>query len=170
MAIKFKKEEKLTFSQIVLQHLKTILELSNHQLRDSTITTIHSNFIQTTEHEDTRISFVQSVETLSYILVPYFDEKIKKVYGNYIEIINGFNFEIMKKLKKEYDEISEERKEMKEEDGEESLEKKFIILMKIKYAKKLFIELNLLLKRNDYLKSEIYGDTTEEVEDEEGGG
>ena len=46
--------EKLEFRQIVLGHIKRILEISSHELRDTTTHTTHANYSETIEHEDTR--------------------------------------------------------------------------------------------------------------------
>jgi hypothetical protein len=152
--------EGLEFRQIVLAHLKRILELSSHELRDSTRHISHANFTDIVESEDTRISYIQSVENLSYVLVPHFDDQIKKVYEKCIKIITALDYEVRDLCDQEYTKICSDI-------GKESLEKErwrsFIIEMKIRSAKKLFVALNLLLKRNDYLKSSIFGETRDEV-------
>ncbi len=70
-----KQQDKLDFKQIVLSHLKKILEISTHELRDSTSIIIQGNFNQTSFQEDTRYAYIQSIENLAYVLFPYFDEK-----------------------------------------------------------------------------------------------
>jgi hypothetical protein len=39
--------------------------------------------------------------------------------------------------------------------------------MKLRYAKKMFVALNLLLNRNDYLKSAVYGEDKDELVSDE---
>ncbi len=161
MVGKFDTSDKLEFRQIVLGHIKKILEISSRELRDDSQEVIHSNFTMTSIKEDTRISYLQAIENLAYILIPHFDKDIKKIYDEEIKIITGFDYEIKKLLKKEYEEIKKETKETE-------LGDRFIIEMKIKSAKKLFVGLNLLLKRNQYLKSSIFGeDEDEEASDDE---
>lgn len=153
-------QDKLEFRQIVLGHIKRILELSSHELRNSTRHIIHPNHTDTIEQEDTRYSYIQSIENLSYVLIPYFDKKMRDVYDKCIEIINAFGYEIKRNLKKTFERI-------KEETGKEDLGNAFVLEMRLKYAKKLFIELNMLLKRNDYLKSSVYGEDKDEIAQEE---
>ena len=158
--------EKLEFRQIVLRHIQKILEISSKELRDTTYTTIHGNYTTTIEQEDTRYSYIQAIENLAYVLMPYFDDEMREIYSECIEIINSFEYELKRILKKTYERI-------KKETQREDLGTSFTIKMKLKYAKKLFIALNMLLKRNDYLKSAVYGEGRDELisdEDDEGDG
>jgi len=158
--------DKLEFRQIVLGHIKRILEISSHELRDNTYTTNHVNYSQTTFQEDTRNSYTQSIENLAYVLMPYFDKDMQEIYDKCIAVINAFGYELrLDILKEEYEKICEDV-------GEEKTRNFFVIQMKLKYAKKLFIALNMLLKRNDYLKSAVYGEDKDELvsgDDEEDG-
>ncbi len=158
--------DKLEFRQIVLGHLKRILEITSRELRDNTQTIIRPDHSEVSFREDTRISFIQSIESLSQVLLPYFDKKIQDVYDVEIKIMNGWEYEI-KKLKKEIrDKIIADIKE----EGIMITDQDFVIKMKLISAKRLFSELNLLLKRNDYLKRATYqDDDSESVEDEDGG-
>jgi len=148
--------DKLEFRQIVLKHIQRILEISSNELRDKTIVRNHENYSETIENEDTRQSYIQAIENLAYILMPYFDDEMLKVYEKCERIINAFSYEVKRILKKTYERI-------KEETGEEDLGNAFAIKMKLKYAKKLFIALNKLLNRNDYLKSAVYGEDKDEL-------
>jgi len=153
-------QDKLEFRQIVLKHLQKILEISASELRNTSREIIGNNFSRTIEEEDTKISYIQAIENLAYVLAPYFDEKIKEVYEECIKIVNSFGFQLREEiLKKEYVELCKKL-------GEEKVKSFFTEEMKLEYAKKLFIELNLLLKRNDYLKSSIYGEDKDEVVEE----
>jgi len=151
----------LEFRQIVLSHIKRILEISNHELKDGSYTTIQGNYTQVTRQEDSRYNYIQSIENLAYILLPHFDSKIKDVYKKCIKIIGAFGYEVRRDFKKEYDEASK---------LSSNIDRAFVIGMKLKSAKELFIALNLLLKRNDYLKSAVYGESADDdeiIEDEE---
>jgi hypothetical protein len=106
------------------------------------------------------MSYIQSVENLAYVLLPYFDEKIEDIYKKCILIMTSYGYEVRRYLKKSYDKLNQE---------EANLEKVFVINARLKYAKKLFCELNLLLHRIDYLKSAMFGeDKSEIIEDTEG--
>jgi len=156
--------DKLEFRQIVLGHIKRILELSSHELRDTTFVITHGNYNETKYQEDTRYSYVQAIENLSYILIPYFDKEMQKVYDECIEVVNGLDYEVCEYCKKEYERICKEM-------DKESLGRGFVIEMKLRYVKDLFIALNLLLNRNDYLKSVVYGEDKDELvsgEEDEG--
>jgi len=148
--------DKLEFRQIVLKHIQTILEISNKELRNKTYTTNYSNHESIVEQEDTRISYIQSIENLAYILIPYFDEKVKDIYKESIRIIDGLDFEVFDYCKTEYDKICEKFDKKDVGHG-------FAVMLKLRYAKKLFIALNLLLNRNDYLKNSIYGEDRDEL-------
>lgn len=147
---------KLEFKDVVLEHIKRVLEIGSHELRDTTRQVISSNQTQTIEQEDTRYSYIQAVENLSYILTGYFDDKIKNLYDECIKVIQGFDYEVYEYCKEEYDKVCKDL-------GKKNLGSGFVIEMKLKKAKILFIALNMLLKRNDYLKSAVYG---EGIEDE----
>jgi hypothetical protein len=156
------KSEGLTINQIALQQVKVIIEIGSHQLRDQTTQTINSNSVSIIEKEDTRESYCEAVENLAYLLLPFFDEKIKKHYNECIEILQAFGFEIRKKCKKQYEEICKGT-------GKENLGDNFYSRIKLRYAKRLFRELNLLLKRKDYLKTTSYGeDSSDDVIDDDG--
>jgi len=156
----YNQSDGLELRQIVLGHVKRILELSTHELKDGSYTAVATNYSTEIIKEDTRFCYIQSIENLSYVLLPFFDEKMRKVYDECIKIIDGFSFDVREILKKEYERIE------KRYSGQD-IDKSFEIRMKMKFSKKLFQELNLLLHRNDYLKTSIYGETSSEdiVED-----
>jgi hypothetical protein len=158
----YQNQDKIEFRQIVLTHLQRILELSSHQLRDSTRKIEQANNTALIEQEDTRYAYIQAIENLAYVLVPHFDKKMNEVYEECIEVITLLDIDIIDLFKVEYKRICDEV-------GKGNLRKDFSILMKMKCAKELFIELNLLLKRNDYLKSAVYGESEKDeiIEEEE---
>ena len=88
--------DKLEFRQIVLGHIKKILEISSHELRDTTRFILHPNHTDTIEQEDTRFSYIQAIENLAYILMPYFDEPMYKLYVKSMRVINAYDFQIQK--------------------------------------------------------------------------
>jgi hypothetical protein len=151
--------QKLEFRDIVLQHIKKILEISSVELREDRKKIIQNNFSQVVETEDTRASYVQAIENLAYVLIPYFDENTKSVFDECNKIINGFDFEVKEILKEELARVKKEKENLNEN--------LFFIEMRLRSAKKLFIELNMLLKRNDYLKSAVYGEDKDELVSDE---
>ena len=159
-----KKEKTRDFGGILFQHLEGILEISRSELKDTTRIISQGNQVVKEEREDTRISYIQAIENLAYILKPYFDKNIKEVYKKCIKIITAFKFEMIDILKEEhkniYDKISKGIKD--EEEIKEKLEE-FIIPIKLRHTKELFSELNMLLKRQNYLAKAVYGETGEET-------
>ncbi len=152
--------EKLEFREIILQHVKKILDISSRELRASERILILNDSKQIIEAEDTRLSFCQSVEMLAYSLLPYFDKDMTKFYKENIIYLKGFHFEIEEKLP----EGKFKEKLLKTEDSERT---NIIISWEVRIAKEMFIELMGLLKRVDYLKSAVFGETDDDVFDED---
>jgi len=152
-------KSEISFREIILAHLKKILEISNSELRDKTIVRNHGQYSETVENEDTRLSYIQSIENMSYALIPYFDKEMQKVYDECIEVITSFPYELKETFK-------EEIEEAKQKLNKEKIPLEYYTEIKIHYAKKLFIELNKLLKRNDYLKTAVYGEEQDEIAEE----
>lgn len=148
-------ESKTEFRDTVLKQLEKILEISASELRDGSKSVITTSSSQIVKEEDTRISYLQAIENLAYILMPHFDEKMKPIFKETIKIINSFVFEIIEEKKKDYEKFLKATKET-------DLEDYYAMEIKLKAGKKLFMELNLLLKRVDYLSSSIYGDEGDE--------
>jgi len=117
--------DKLEFRQIVLGHLRKILDLSLK---------IHN--------PDLIIAYTKtyrdSILTLSDILLPFYDKEMNEVYEQY---------------EKDYKQIFEDTKNI---DKQTSLVNKT--------SRKLFRNLNLLMKRVDYLKGTVYGEERESTE------
>ena len=161
----------IEFRQIVLEHIKKILEISTREFKKNyKREVIHKNFSQEIMEEDTRKCYIQSIENLAFILLPYFDEPMNEVYNQTIKWIGlevyeylAFNKEsILKEYKLAYNDAT---------DIDTETASKILIMKQLKAAKRLFRELNQLLKRNDYLKSGIYseGDLDEEFDQSEEG-
>ena len=153
--------DQLEIGQIILTHLKKILDLSSHELRSSERILLLADQKQIIESEDTRVSYIQAIENLSYVLIPYFDKKMQEVFDDKIIYLNGFGFEIQKKI-----DDKEFKERLSEKQGDEKRD--LIIMWQIRQAKKMFIELNFLLRRINYLKSAVFGegDSDTEVEEE----
>lgn len=190
-------EKERGFNDIVFNAEQKILDILSRELR------LYKRVIPMGEHrseivleeEDTRESFVQAVQGLALILKPYFDKQINNVYGDFDDVCDISDYEF---LEKKYDylryiinmeiktiKLAKENKIVKLNDiTEEEINnrlsgitrddiKNYLIKYKVKRAKQIFRELNLLLKRVDYLKSAVYGegdDNDEVVEDDSEGG
>lgn len=161
-------QEKLEFKQIVLQHLKDILKLSQTEWRGGYEVRIphpyaNGQMYYTNEYiPDTRESYFNAVVSLSDILLPYFDKMIKQKYENYIKFIDMTNREAYREIKEEI--LKEYEKDKIDDDDTIN---NFITDRKLRYAQLLFRELNLLLHRIDYLKSSVFGEGESEAEEEE---
>jgi hypothetical protein len=136
--------EKLEFRQIVLSHIRNILNLSLRSNRDGEKLSLYFN----------------SIEALADVLIPFYDEQMSKE----IEQFEKTLIEIQK-------ENNEKLKALCPADYSNRY-------AGIHHAKKksayrnIFRKLNILLKRNDYLKSSVYGEDKDElgVEDDNEGG
>ena len=63
----------------------------------------------------------------------------------------------------EFEEKLKDRfKEIEKNINQENIKSAFVVEMKLLHAKKLFVALNELLHRNDYLKSSVFGDDEED--------
>jgi hypothetical protein len=159
MAYGYSKQDKIEHSQIIMGKIKDILSITDHHLRFSERILMVDGNKQIVETEDTRISFCQAVEMLAYSCRPYFDEKMSSFYNDNIDYLQGFGWEIMEKLPE-----GELKKRINELQGEKKED--LLITWQVRVAKKLFIELTDLLKREDFLKGSTYSEDEdfEEVE------
>jgi len=133
------KKQKIEFRDLVLEHMRKILEITSIEFRGGfEKEIIIGNQIVKEYIPDSRKQYIQSIESLSDVLLPYFDKKMKEKYKEITKKIDSLT-ENMKKKEKPTD------KEIRE-----------YTLTKLELCRKLFQSLNLLLKRNDYLKGSIY--------------
>lgn len=131
--------EKLEFREIVLKHIQNILHLS-----------LQSNT------GDKSSLYISAVESLSDVLLPFYDKQIQSEVD---------------KIEKELDDLSktnETKMETLSRGDYSDYHWKYVAKKRLIY-RKLFKNLNILLKRNDYLKSAVYGeqDKDEVAEDVE---
>lgn len=132
----FSGDEKLEFRQIVLGHIKQILNLSLRNNRDGEKLSLYFN----------------SIEALADVLTPFYDEQMSneiKDFENVLSILQKDNEVRLKSLSPlDY-----------------SKKYKLIYYSKKKNAyRNIFRNLNLLLNRNDYLKESVFGeDSSEEI-------
>jgi hypothetical protein len=160
--------EKIEFRDVVFRAQQKILDILSRELRlMKKIIPMGENRSEIIlEEEDTRESFVQAVQGLGLILKPYFDEKMEKAYADFDTLVDMYYFEFYNEYKDYVKEIINMRKNLFRYNGEKNSDvcdnravENVHQREKVKRAKQIFKELNLLLKRQDYLKSAIYGDT-----------
>jgi hypothetical protein len=165
----------LTFPFIVLQQIQIIQRIYSMELRDKE--KIFKNNIgeQVIEDEDTRYSFLQSVEMFGSLLYPYFisndnykgikkeefEEYCDLLDKELVEIIDDDNFKKIAKnvffIKKEesiYDKI-------KNDASFKSQLNAFFLNYKIKEARKVFRRLIGLFKEHDFLANKYYTDSAD---------
>lgn len=133
--------ERLEFRNLVLSHIGSILKLSLRSDRDSQKLKLYFN----------------AVETLSDVLIPFYDEQMEK---------ESKEFETKVSLIKK--ENNKKKRELCQMDYANKHERVFNAKMKSAY-RNIFRKLNTLLNRNDYLKTSVYGESEDEVvkEDED---
>lgn len=122
------------FKDIILQHLKRILELSTQEFRSGyNKETVVDNKVVIEYVPDTRKQYIQSIESYSDVLSPSFDEDMKKSNSKYDADI--------KKLEEEM----EKRKEkLIDNDVREHVSKK------LKLCRELFRDINYFLDREEF--------------------
>ena len=131
--------DKLEFRQIVLGLIKNILNLSLRSNKGGEKLTLYFN----------------SIEALGDVLIPFYDAKMNKAMG-----------EFEKALAKIQKESSEQRKKLCLSEYSSRCANTYRAMKKNAY-RTLFRELNMLLKRNDYLKSSVYGEDKDELATED---
>jgi hypothetical protein len=166
-------ENHLTYSQLVLRQIKTIQEISAKELRDSS--KIVKNLIgeQTIEAEDTRYSFLQSVELFGSLLSPYFTETISNSFDDFcklydMELIDAINDEEFKEELREFFKLKNNETISNKIENDDAIKNQaniYFLNYKIKEARRIFRELVKLFKDNDFLTQETYGDSSGNAED-----
>ncbi len=158
---------KITFQQLIMGQIKMIQVICSKELRDGE--KIIKNLLgeQTIEGEDTRHSFLQSVEMFGSLLFPYFSTQMIKNFDKFcdiydMELIDALDDkEFQKNLRKLFkldpkkdikDEINKQEKYMVQANI-------YFLNYKIKQGRRIFRALVKLFKDNDFLGSEGYTDS-----------
>ena len=138
------KTENVSINVIILNHINKILKVCEQEFRGGYYTyTYTNNTEQKVYVPDARKIYIQCVEALSDILLPYFDKDM-----------NDFN----EKLITSMDELLEKY-------SKEEIKKDIYVIGKFRLIRGLFQQLNLLLKRAKYLKVGAYEEGAEEEEE-----
>jgi len=161
--------DKLEFRQIVLAHIKKILELGSVEFRGGYWQDIGSNPVRSEYVADTRDCYINSILGFTEVLLPYFDKDMTKIYDDYYMIAtypgtakfrnNKLFVDWIKDVSEKYDNEDSDNEDME-------IKKQYTTEFKVFCCRTLFRELNLLLHRKDYLKEAVFGEG-EEKEDSE---
>ena len=127
--------DKIEFRQIVLSHIRNILNLSLRSNQDGEKLSLYFN----------------SIEVLADVLIPFYDEQMNDEFEQFEDELRKNNIENNKKIN-----------ELTPHDYSCGYERKHHTKMKSAY-RNIFRKLNILLKRNDYLKSSVYGEDRDEM-------
>jgi hypothetical protein len=169
---------KITYPQLIMEQIKILQNINAKELRDGQ--RIVKNMIgeQTIEGEDTRYSFLQSVDILGSLLFPYFpkankDESVENVTTNFYYFCDLYDMELSEALKdEEFEAMVKENFNLNNtKDIKKDIELKkltnevniFLLNFKVKEARKILRELIKLFKDNDFLNGETFGDSPEEA-------
>jgi len=157
----FNNDNKLTYPDLVMEQIKIIQKICSKELRDGDKVLKNAMGEQVIEGDDTRYSFLQSVEVLGSMLSPYFGNSDIKFtdFCNYydaelVEVIDGEEFK--KKIKDIFDKDIEE---IKKDEALLTKVNTFFLNDKIKEGRKIFRELIKIFKNNSFLAETAYGDT-----------
>jgi len=132
--------DKLEFRQIVLSHIRNILNLSLRSNKDGEKLSLYFN----------------SIEALADVLIPFYDEQMSKEIEQFENTLITIQKENNEKLK-----VLSPHDYSCRYSGIHHAKKKSAY-------RNIFRKLNILLKRNDYLKSSVYGEDKDELAQEEG--
>lgn len=146
----YNKKEGTSIREIILEHLKKILEISRCEFRGGYYEEkFTGNVNEKIYVPDSRKQYIQAVESLSDVLLPYYDKDMEeRAKAIDIEIEESLNtFEKSKK-------------------STGSKEHNVYVITKLKLMRMLFQQINYLLHRNNYLKTKIYEEGAEDDEDD----
>jgi len=133
--------EKGDFKSIILEHLKNIMNISLLHISG----------------EQKHALYTEGVKVLADTLIPFYDELMDTAYKNYE---NSY-----KEMFVTADKLLGENKLTS--GGYNNSYDEYIICRSKRLHRELYRQLNLLLKRNDYLKGSVYGEGEREEGDNE---
>lgn len=160
----------LTFPQLVMKQIERIQDICSKELRKADKILKNAMGEQVIEAEDTRYSFLQSVELLGSMLSPYFGNMMngKDSEGKDIDLFDDFceyydtelvelidNEGFKKKIK---DMFSKDVELVKTDDNFRNSVNIYLLNDKIKEGRKMFRKLINIFKSNNFLTEESYGD------------
>lgn len=161
-------EVKTTFPDLIINQIQIIQKICSKELMDGDKILKNALGEQVIEGDDTRYSFLQSVELLGSLLSPYFgnsgikfDEYCEYCDTELIELLDSEDFQ--KKLKDIFG--VEDVQRVRDDEGLRAQINVFLLNDKIKEGRKIFRELIKIFKDNAFLAEESYGDGATGKED-----
>jgi len=161
-------ESKITYQQLVMEQIKIIQGICAKELKDGDKVLKNAMGEQVIEGEDTRYSFLQSVELLGSMLTPYFGSMMKSEDGKsdlFEEFCEYYDTELIELLdnedfQKRVKDIFgiEDTKKIKTDPKLQAQVNLFLLNDKIKEGRKIFRLLVKVFKANDFLGSQSYGE------------
>ena len=125
--------EGISHREIILRLLQKVTEISTTEFRAGWKEQVTSgNQTHIVYHPSTIAGYIQTIDSLADVLLPFFDETMTEKYSTF---------------KKEIDNLKENLEKEMEEVSKRTVEKH-----KLRIYREMFQQLNLLLSRIDYLK------------------
>ena len=168
-------QQPVTYPQLIIKQIEIIQSICSKELNDGEKVTKNLIGEQTIHGEDTRHSFLQSVELLGSLLSPWFpkeDEKTENITSQFnyfcevydMELSEALQDEDFKKLVCDSFNIKDTNKIITQiKDNKLDTEiNAFFLNIKIKEGRKIFRSLVKLFKDHDFLKEESFGDSGED--------
>ena len=157
----YNNDNKLTYPDLVMEQIKIIQKICSRELRDGDKILKNAMGEQIIEGDDTRYSFLQSVEVLGSMLSPYFGSS-NIGFEEFCDYYDAELVEVMgdKEFIKKIDEIFGKKiDEVKADEGLLSQVNIFFLNDKIKEGRKMFRKLIKVFKENNFLGDTAYGET-----------
>lgn len=158
----FNYDNKITYPELVMDQIKTIQKICSKELRDGDKVLKNAMGEQIIEGDDTRYSFLQSVEILGSMLSPYFndsdiefDDFCEYYDAELVEIIDDEKFK--NKIK---DIFSKDVESVNSDEKFRSQVNVFLLNDKIKEGRKMFRKLIGVFKNNNFLGETAFGDSS----------
>lgn len=171
----YNSQQPVTYPQLIIKQIEIIQGICSKELNDGEKVTKNLIGEQTIHGEDTRHSFLQSVELLGSLLSPWFpkeDEKTENITSQFnyfcevydMELSEALQDEDFKKLVCDSFNIKDTNKIITQiKDNKLDTEiNAFFLNIKIKEGRKIFRSLVKLFKHHDFLKEESFGDSGED--------
>jgi len=145
-------DDAISHPKIVLELLKKItVELGTKEFKGGYKKPVVNGGVTYLDYvPDSRTEYIQAIEALSDILLPQYDDRMDKDYNDYME-----------ELLKAQEKINNKDVYMGDEEHSKFINRKLFLV------KRLFRDLNLLLKRTNYLKSAAYSESDLDDDDDE---
>jgi len=151
----------LTYPFISLRQIEIIQNILAHELRDATKILKTPIGEQLIEQEDTRYSFLQSVELYGSLVYPFFLPKENEMFNKFVKFYNYELVEALKKDKEFADLVKDTFGNIPSNILDTKVRKDLLIFLlneKCKRARTLLRELLKVHKDNNYLEAGIYSE------------